>query len=94
MRENEWKDLLLKHIDKEVSNINGNFINVVKINFSWCNVDLSMEDLPWFLRQNRYRINKVCTDPWYYENLKYYFYNIDDMSKFIKVAKKFRFLVN
>lgn len=91
MREAEWKILLEKYKDFEVSNIDNNFSNIVNVKYSWNGVDLGTEDLPWFLRQNRYRINKMCTGAWYYYNFKYYFSNEDDMKKFIKVAKKYRY---
>jgi hypothetical protein len=92
MRETEWEKPLKKYPDKEVSSLDNFYLFMIPVKYEWKGVPLGTEDLPWFLRQNRYRINKACAGPWYYENFRYYFQDIEDMRKFRNIAEKYRFL--
>lgn len=91
LRETEWKNLLLTVEDKEIVP-SGNFTHVVEIKQYWKGTKLGVSDLPWMLRQNRYRINKVCRGNWYYVDDKYFFEHFCDKQEFEKIAIRYSFL--
>lgn len=92
MRDTEWNNLLIKYKDKEIIPPHTNFLYIVEVDFSWKGVKLSLDDLPWFLKYNRYIINKNSKDLWYYENFKYYFRDRNDYSKFLIHAITFKYI--
>lgn len=91
LRETEWKNLLLTVEDEEIEPTD-NFIHVVETKHYWKGIKLGVSDLPWMLRQNRYRINKICSGNWYYVNGRYFFEYLRDKKAFEKIALKYSFL--
>lgn len=82
----EWNKPLTTVTDLEEDGRYNTYTYSVKVKFEWHGVELSIDDMPWFLRQNRYRINRACTGPWYYVNFEYFFKNYADKKLFEEIA--------
>ena len=93
LRNTEWNIPLNRVSDFEVDERDNFYFFSVKVLFSYKGVELSTDDLPWFLKQNRYKINNGCIEPWYYRNFEYFFKNAEDKRRFEEFASKYNFLM-
>jgi hypothetical protein len=84
----EYKDKLKTIPDLEISSVGNDFKFVFELDYAYKNIPLSINDLPWFLRRNRFLINKNCKSSWYYVNSKYYFEREYDYSKMKTIFSK------
>lgn len=77
-----------KMVNHEVSCKDYKFDYSFKIEYSFDDIELHINDLPWFLTRNRFLINKIVQGKWYYTHFEYFFENSKDMELVLKNFKK------
>lgn len=83
----EYKNKNKKYKDLEIKKVDTQYF--LKIDYSYKNINLDINDLSWFLTRNRYLLNKNINNSWSYYNFTYTFSTNEDKEKAYKIFKKY-----